>query len=178
MSFQKDLWIGTQAENFVIQLFNNGGWRCENATKGNAEWDIKIFKGLLQLSFEVKFDKMSEKTGNIAIEYFNPKKNKESGLTISTADFWIYCWGNPLEAYLVSLKWLKKYIDRTKPFRHIDKGGDNNASLLLYKRDKMVNEVFWRIDNISIEELNIGLINYINNRNPKIDVEGNVCLNI
>lgn len=107
---------------------------------------------------------MSCKTGNIAIEFWNPKKNKPSGINVTTSDFWIYCLGNPLETYLISVERLKEFVEQNKPFRIIDVGGDDNASLMLYKKDAIISQ-FIRIDNIDKDELNWLLNEFISNRN-------------
>lgn len=165
MGFLNDLSKGTKAEDIAIQLIEKTGWVCTKSKRGEVGWDFEAQKDTSILTFEVKWDKMSDITNNIAIEYFNPKRNSGSGITVSTADFWIYCFGNPLEIHAVSLKFLKEYVDRNPPFKLIQVGGDNNASLMLYKKDTLISELFWRIDNIDENELNTGLQNYINTRN-------------
>ena len=155
------------AEQLVIKLFENAGYTCTKAPKGTKQYDFTAVQDIYTILLEVKFDSMSDLTGNLAFEYWNPKKNEPSGLMISQADFWAYCFGNPLQAHIVELPILKEYIDTHKPKRIIDVGGDKNASLYLYERSQIISDIFWRVDEIDSHALNAGLQTSVNSRNNK-----------
>ncbi len=130
--------------------------------------------GIYTILLEVKFDKMSKFTGNLAFEFWNPKKNEPSGLTASKSDFWVYCFNSPLEAYIVELSVLKDYIELHPAKKVIHVGGDKNASLYLYDKDQIVADIFWRIDELDPNALNAGLQTIVNTRNnklTKLDIE-------
>jgi len=112
---------------------------------------------------------MAAKTQNIAVEYFNPKKNSASGLTATNSDFWVYCLleDGGMTAYLTDIFSLLNYISNNQPFRVVDVGGDKNASLFMYKKDKILPELFVRIDNLNKDELLYIFDQYINERNKR-----------
>ena len=166
MSFIGDLKIGSKAEDFVIALFQDAGWTC---TKNkDITHDFEAVCGTKSLKFEVKFDKMSASTGNLAIEYYNPKLDKPSGITASKSDCWIFVVPDPkMSAFLVEVPCLLDYINNNKPFRTIDAGGDKNASLYLYKRQAIFEQVFFQIDELTPNMLNALLSTYTDNRDSK-----------
>ncbi len=163
---------GDIAEKFVIELFKNIGCQCEGFIQKNSFYDMSINYGLNTFHIEVKFDRMSDSTKNLAIEYWNPKKNVQSGITTSKADFWVYCFNSPLEAHFVALKDLLRYINENKPIRIVEKGGDDNASLLLYDRDSIISSIFWRIDNLDEESFKSGLNLFLDERLKNFNEKG------
>ena len=110
-------------------------------------------------TFEVKYDLMATKTGNIAIEYFNPKLNKESGILATQADFWVTILHNPTEIFISPVKILKKFLDNIPPCRIITIGGDNNSSMMLYKKEKILGDCMIKINSF------VDLINVIEDLN-------------
>lgn len=121
---------GDIAEKAIISKFRTLGILCDKSDDKRWDLNLSIFDKTIKV--EVKHDLKSALTGNLAIEYFNPKKNKESGISASVAHLWIYYLpsGNILTT---SLKRLKKFCDLTPPLKTIDKGGDKNASLYIYE---------------------------------------------
>lgn len=168
MGIKKSLAIGGVAEQCFMAKLTECGLIFEKSSGKQSCWDIKVdFPDVLSGTFfaEIKFDKMSAKTGNLAIEFFNPKSNKISGISVTTSDFWVYAFGNPLELWVAQVNELKRYINDNAPFKTIDVGGDNNASLFLYKKDVLLRDIFTRIDNMGIEHLRLFFQLYINERN-------------
>jgi hypothetical protein len=51
-----------------------------------SDYDFSLSDGR---KYEVKFDKMYCSTGNIAIEFWCQRRNKETGVLVTRADFWI-----------------------------------------------------------------------------------------
>jgi hypothetical protein len=90
------------------------------------------------IKVEVKSDCLAGKTGNLAIEY--KCNNKASGLTATTADFWIYFVRydyNDLENFDVYKIPIKKLRKKCKKYGVIKSGGDNNrARMYLVKKEK------------------------------------------
>lgn len=156
-SFPKDVKIGNKAETACLSLLINAGWQCEKAPKACKEYDFLAQKDIYTILFEIKNDRMTSVTGNLAFEFWNPKKNEPSGLLVSKADFWVYCFGSPLEIHIVELPILKRYIEDTKPKKIIDVGGDKNASLYLYDREQIITDIFWRIDTLEPNNLDLGI---------------------
>lgn len=98
-----------------------------------------------RFTVEVKNDIMALKTGNIAVEIFNPKAGRPSGLTSTKADVWVFVLGN--EIWATPTKVLKEFVDNTRPYRKIEIAGDNNATILLYRK-KTILPIFIRIDDM------------------------------
>lgn len=141
MSIQHDLLLGENAENRIIKLFNSIGYSSRKNTdkKTRSYYDIISKKEKKEFTTEVKCDIYANKSGNIAIETFNPKREKNSGINITKADLWVHITDQP---YITSVKLLKKYIVEKTPLRIISCGGDNNATLYLYKADIILNDIF------------------------------------
>jgi hypothetical protein len=102
-SFTYDLSIGEIGEDWVLDLFNG--------------------KQLI----EVKTDRLAHKTGNIFIEY--ECRNKPSGLSTTTANYWIYRIDEIDSAIIVPVDRLKKvcrllFVEK----RYLINGGDENKS--------------------------------------------------
>jgi hypothetical protein len=146
MSFK----LGKQAEEFVIKIFNDAKLNANKSEVELLEYDIEFLIGKTKYTAEIKFDYMSVKTGNLAIEYWNSKKNTASGITSTKATIWVHCIldsGN-ITAWVANTIELTNYIRDNKPKKTIIGAGDNNACIHLYDVDKMLKDVFMRIDHI------------------------------
>jgi hypothetical protein len=117
----------------------------------NSDWDIQATLDGHGVTFECKFDIMAAKTGNIAIEYMNCKSGKASGLTATKADYWSYALTDG-SIWVVPTEELKVFIGRHSPLKFVDKAGDGNASIMLYRKD-FIFQIFTRIDGLSPKEL-------------------------
>lgn len=141
---------GKNAEDEVIELFTQSGIRAEKTGTQLAEYDILFWLGKKKYQAEVKYDMMSEKTGNLAIEFWNCKQNKPSGISITTANLWIQCIrdGGNIVIFGVKTGVLKDYMDKVTPKRVVDVAGDKNASLKLYDCHTILNDIFERLDTV------------------------------
>jgi hypothetical protein len=148
--FLNDLSAGQRAEAMVQTILHNAGMQTE--TKKGSAYDILAKKDNEEFTIEVKFDIYAARSGNIAIEYYNPKSNIPSGLTATQADLWAHIITKPMSVWLTSVKRLKKFVESFPPHRVIDCGGDKNASLYLYKQD-IIFDIFHRIDECDSTDL-------------------------
>jgi hypothetical protein len=84
MIFSKSLSMGINYEDKVVKLLRN---KYPLTTRINGQFlDYDIWIPELHKSVEVKYDKRSETTGNIIIEY---ERNKKPGDILTTkADYW------------------------------------------------------------------------------------------
>lgn len=140
MGFKKSLAIGNKGQQLVTQILEDNGFIVESSKGKVVEWDIKVTGPLIGPSNflgEVKFDDYSAKSGNLAIEFFNSKACKPSGITATTAELWFHVCP-PAEILVVRVDTLLNYCQNTKPFKTIIAGGDGNASLYLYRKDEIV----------------------------------------
>jgi hypothetical protein len=84
-SFFKDLKRGKEVEDKALKIIQNK-YPCACIVDGFKGYDIWIPE--IHKSVEVKYDPMSNETGNVVIEIeFN---NKASALITTTADYWIF----------------------------------------------------------------------------------------
>ena len=121
--------IGQIAETKVCELISHLG----NIEKNKCnKFDIKVI-GPIDFSLEVKYDNMANITNNIAVEFFNTKLAKPSGIETSHANFWVF-YLNDSEIYFVTLKELKQYVAQNKPYKTFTNAGDGNAAIHLYKK--------------------------------------------
>lgn len=155
MSIRKDLEEGDVAERRLISMLQNAGLEAiKNAEKATRSfWDVEAIlidvendATIAEFTIEVKNDVYAIRSGNIAIEIFNPKSNKNSGLSITKADLWAVQVGE--EFWIARTEKLRKYTEEQKPHRHIPLGGDNNATILLYKREHILPSIFHRVDTL------------------------------
>lgn len=84
-TFHKDLARGMEVEQKVCTMLQRT-YPCATLVKAFKGYDIWIPE--ISKSVEVKYDPMSNKTGNIVVEIF--MYNKPSALLTTTADFWIF----------------------------------------------------------------------------------------
>ncbi|GAA4326110.1 hypothetical protein [Flaviaesturariibacter amylovorans] len=78
-------------------------------------------------TFEVKYDKMASKTGNIAVEYCKIRDEEEStptGISTTQADYWVFSFPGDPTFYTVPTTTLKSLISERKYMRTVS-GGDN-----------------------------------------------------
>lgn len=155
-NFAKDNQSGKTGELFVRQIFLDHNIPVEfnigPTKKELAKWDLRIIHSQEYLHLEVKYDLYAAKSGNIAIEYYNPKSCKPSGVAITEASLWVHVLTNPLQAWLTSTKKLLQYINDEKG-RDVCGGDDLNSCMKLYRKDQILTDIFARIDGISREEL-------------------------
>lgn len=143
--FDEKLRAGQAVERLVGDLiFQVYGNVAYNHAKGRADlqgWDIQFCPGpVVNYKIEVKFDRMATNTGNLAIEFYNTKLNKPSGIDATRSDFWVVVL-EPFSAYIANVVELKKYIEDNKPVRIVH-GGDDNSMMRLYKKDLIIPAVF------------------------------------
>src|SRR3990172_12104265 len=157
MSFTKTFSKGQYAENAVCKWFNTCGIKAQlNTDKAtNLLWDIECELNNKSFTCECKFDEMSQRTGNLAIEFFNSKLTKASGIDVTKADLWIHCLqdGGNLTMWVCSVTDLKQFLQTHTPARTIIDGGDKNACLYLYPESTMLKVLLKRIDNLSAEQV-------------------------
>jgi len=153
MSFKNDLKKGNKGENEVIKVFKKHGIELVKNTdaKHLKDFDLIGKIGTKKITIEVKYDYMSEKTGNIALEFYNSSKDEASGIDCTKSKVWAHIimdMGFPT-IWVTSTKTLKAYIKKNKPFRIVENAGDGNANLYLYNIDTILSAIFHRIDKVT-----------------------------
>lgn len=139
--FVKSKREGDVAEKFLLEMLEkqkeNGVLSCAVNNDKDTKYDFDVFASTARglTTFEVKYDIYSERSGNIAIEFWNSKKNAPSGINVTKADYWVHILPNngKMNAYITTVKTLKDFIKSTPACRTIFDGGDKNANIYLYK---------------------------------------------
>tara|TARA_R100000306_G_C4329398_1_gene119429 strand:- start:88 stop:567 length:480 start_codon:yes stop_codon:yes gene_type:complete len=151
-NIHRDLSKGHAGENKVIELFAAMSIESESNTDRSKLSDYDILANIDGKIFttEVKNDLYAARSGNIAIEVYNPKSDKPSGLSATKANLWCHITDG---LYFTKVQTLKDFVKSTPPFKLISSGGDNNATLHLYKADFILSEVFVKLDISSRSQL-------------------------
>jgi hypothetical protein len=153
----KSLAIGNRGEEFAMSVLKGGDMEAvKNEDKETREyWDLLCKVGRTKFSCEVKYDVMAQKTGNIAIEFYNSKSCKDSGIAVTKSDIWVHILMDDqnMTMWIASVKEFRKFIKNNKPFRTVNNVGDNNACLHLYKEDTLLDVVFHRAETLSEDKL-------------------------
>jgi len=156
MGFVADKIKGEKAEDLVAQILSTY-WDVHKASdlkRGRFyDWDLSVAQigtGYEVFTVEVKYDEMQAETGNIAIEVYNSKSDKTSGLSATKANIWCHVLVDSV--WITSVKKLKEFCKEHKPLRKVGAAGDGNASILLYKTDHILT-IFERLDECKTEQL-------------------------
>ena len=156
MGFVSDRIKGENAEDSVAKILSHQWdvYKASDLESGAfSDWDLSVAQlgtGYEVFTVEVKYDEMQEKTGNIAIEIYNPRSGKPSGLTATKATLWCHVLQD--SAWITSVEKLKKFCEEVSPFKSFNSAGDGNASILLYKTEDILT-IFNRIDRCNQKEL-------------------------
>lgn len=142
-SVLKSMRVGEIAEKLLIDTLNEFGYNAKKNGDHSKryEFDVEATINGELVTFEVKFDVMAARTGNIAIEYWNSKKNEPSGLTATKAKYWVHVIEDEEQnklMYITEVVNLIGFIELNKPKRVIEGGGDNNANLYLYQKEEIL----------------------------------------
>ena len=89
MGLKEDLKRGGVIEDDLLHRLRLVFPNAKRAVGLHPEFDIEIPE--LGKTVEVKYDPMSQKTGNVVIEYFHAKP---SAFSVSIADYWVIVTGN------------------------------------------------------------------------------------
>lgn len=146
MGFRRDLKLGNQAESLIQTIFAKHGVGTKPNEAKLAEYDIEAILPNKVITLEAKFDLYCARSGNIAIEFYNPKKAKDSGVNATKADLWAHVITSPMSVWITSVKALKEFIGTVPAHKTVTCGGDDNSSMYLYKKEIIFDAIFHRID--------------------------------
>ena len=156
MHFVQSKRLGKSGEKLISDLLKFAGVECEENinVKDKNLFDLSCKINKKKFTIECKYDWYSEKSGNLAIEYFNPTSNKASGIDATSATLWgiVINDRDYKTIWLTSVANLKQFIKNNSPYKTMMKVGDGNASIYLYKTDKLLT-IFHRVDNLDKEDV-------------------------
>lgn len=133
---------GDVAEDELLEYLESIGINCQKNLVHSLRYDYDIEADITyskhaktssldnRITFEVKNDVMAKKTGNVAIEYENSRKNAPSGIGATKATFWAHRIEG--EFWICPVEKLKSFIQTAVPLKTIKSGGDKNANLYIY----------------------------------------------
>ena len=127
MSFKADLSFGHWYEKKLIEILPNDSHVIKEGKF--LPYDIEIVTGDITTKYEVKADRMTKTTGNIAIEY--ECMGRPSGITTTEADYYAYFIiknnANVFDLYIIPTIKIRELIEEKKYKRSL-LGGDFNRS--------------------------------------------------
>ena len=136
MCFENDLALGNSYEMEALKYIQPSKYTI---SKGKFKpYDIKALVDDQIIYYEVKSDRLMNKSGNFCIEYMS--NGKDSGISSTQADYYVYFSINTNtegedECFIIPVDEIKKAIKENKFCGDI-KGGDNYRSKFkLFKRD-------------------------------------------
>lgn len=165
---KRDIAIGNSAEHFICYILARAEIDAKTAEdKGKCpDYDIEASLNRRVFTIEAKYDIYEARSGNVAIEFYNPKSGRPSGIDATKADLWVHVLAKPMTAWAVHTDRLRQYVKENKPLRVVTCGGDDNASMYLYRREKIFTDIFERLDGLSPASLRELLENLLGGRSP------------
>jgi hypothetical protein len=147
--FRRSLQHGESGERAFTSLLDaagipyrrNGGLTISEL----AGWDVEF--GDPPVTAEVKYDRMQARTGNVAVEFYNPKSGRASGISATSAAVWVYVFDLPRAVYAISADRLSRFTASEPPFRVVPVAGDDNASIKLFRSGHIL-PLFTRLDDV------------------------------
>jgi hypothetical protein len=130
MPWTDDLKMGERYQEICLELFEHDD---AEIMKGNFKpYDLWLELGGEKVTQEVKADRLCLGTNNIAIEF--QCSGKPSGISTTTADYWVYFVVGSRDYYLIPTNVITSAISERKWTRKV-KGGDGwRAEMYLFPR--------------------------------------------
>lgn len=128
-NFKKDLAAALAVEQEVMELLKQKVDGISNLQQWSGKaYDISANFKNRKITFEVKHDLMATQTGNVAVEY--ACRGKDSGLTTTLADYWIYKIG--VEFFVFRASVLRKKLFKEKAYFRLVTGGDKGSNTKMF----------------------------------------------
>lgn len=145
LNFNQDLKLGNEGEKIIIEFLINKGSKLIDTNNDN-KYDIRMVKNDKITSYEVKTDVFCAPlfdSGNLFVEFESRKK--PSGISVTTADWFVTYFKYLNEAWFIKTTKLKKIIqnDKLPVFKNAgDLGSETHGYLLNRKEYKNQFHVF------------------------------------
>lgn len=146
IQFKKDLKLGQLFENEFVKILEKKNYQIIS-TCDNNKYDIKASRKNKLVTFEVKADLMSDKTGNYFIEFIS--FNKPSGIKTTEADFYVLYNNNKF--HVVSVELINELIN-DKDYNRI-LCNKNKTSMGYIFDCKLVNKYYTWTTDINLSEI-------------------------
>jgi len=149
MSFLTSLEVGKQGEFIIQNLFKSQN--IISTVVNRPDYDLLIQFKRKKIKAEVKYDVYANKSGRIAIEVYNSRLNKPSGIFATTAHVWFIVLSKK-EIYMVPTRKLIHFVAYTassEPLWLYTDCGDGNADIMLYTKT-LFNTISTRVNKNNI----------------------------
>lgn len=157
-NFKRDAAIGQVAEKLVSLILDGCGFKTTPVSDiaNRKLWDLEAeaprdWYFNQPITIEVKHDVYEAKSGNIAIETWNSKKNEPAGINVTQAVLWAHVLSDSI--WVARVSDLRNYVTSIKPLKTIETAGDGNAFIYLYKSKEILEAIFHRIDKKTVGEV-------------------------
>jgi hypothetical protein len=144
MPFALDRKKGERGEKEVTAILAEAGIEAEpNVSRKRAElagWDLRFHLLGREWHAEVKNDLMERRSGNVAIEFYNPKSGKPSGVFDTRSELWFHQLARGMFVTLTGR--LLEYCSGGAAKRVVACGGDGNSSMFLFPADVIIEDIF------------------------------------
>jgi hypothetical protein len=131
MNFKNDLKFGKKYEMELLKYLDYDIYKTKDGLF--KDYDLKININQKSITYEVKADRLTYITNNIAIEYECSKK--DSGISTTKSDFYAYFIIKPnddYDLYIIPTIEIKNLI-KLKQYKRVVNGGDNyNSKMYLF----------------------------------------------
>lgn len=158
-NFLKDKAEGDRGEDLVLSLLEAYGLKAgknpAETKAGKTQYDLWVDLPHGRVTAEVKSDLREAKSGNVAVEYYNPRSNKPSGLSATVAELWIFCLAD-------GSVWICRTSDLRRHHlkgpggegyvRDLPRCGDGNSSSTLFRRTLLFDVWFFQLDHLEAVE--------------------------
>ena len=142
--FHHALRVSNKIETKIANLFASNGYEVISMSNDNS-YDFVIKKGFEVKTYEVKTDFFIRKdfdTGNMFIEY--ECRNKPSGISTTSADWYVYYYFNLDELWFIKTSDLKDLIEEYTFLTTFQSGDDNSNTrgYLIPRNEPHIKELF------------------------------------
>lgn len=124
-NFTADLSFGRESETHFANYFSNTSWTPTLAPNYKfPDYDVSISSGSSTITFEIKTDRWTPKTNNVAIEI--GRDGEPTGLQTTKADYFVIRVKDIY--YGVKTSTLKQYIEDNAEFLRVKQVGDGERT--------------------------------------------------
>lgn len=140
MGFKQDLDFGIIYEKKAIEYYKNLGYDIKHIHGYHKEYDFEITKDEKTEYVEVKADRITHKTGNIAIEYLC--NYKPSGISTTTSHYYNYFVIKPndeFDLYVIPTQDIRDLIESKEYTKILKLGKNGRNEVYLFKKEVFKN---------------------------------------
>jgi len=154
--YERDLGVGREAEQEVLALLSRkvqGIQSIAEVDPGNRlRFDLKVFLPSGPITIEVKYDILSESTGNVAVEV--ECRGHASGVTASMSDYFVFKLVDKNQSgfWLIPTGRLRLLVMNTSG-RMVNGGDDGVARMKLLKMEQFKEQCDCRLDEVEDESI-------------------------